>query len=201
MRTEETYQIYGDYLLFEFAPGGDEGRDYFKLIIKDGYLWVDSAFLYRPPYLGVSVDGIPIPDQIARQVIKTVFPLSKWDIEQQQYLMLDGPHLELLCSDWGGRGVWLRSPYFCHEAAWEVVNTVYELCPLTEIDRHRGTLLFQKTEMNEEGPEELQRICKEVLTNNTINSNEWSAPIMVSPGEIKERMRSMDQFKRKLVSC
>ena len=37
---------------------------------------------------------------------------------------------------------------------------------------------------------------KDQFINNTFNSNEWSAPIMVSPEEIKERMRSIDQLKR-----
>ena len=125
----------GDYLEFEFAPGGNEGHNYFKLLINDGRLWVDSAFLYRPPLKGVLVEGIPIPTQVARQVMNSIFPLSKWDIEQQQHLFLDGPHLEFLCSDRNGRGVWIRGSSFSHEAAWEVVNTVYELCRLTVINQ------------------------------------------------------------------
>ena len=159
---EEVYCIYGDYLRFEFAPGGDEGSAVFKLIIKDGRLWVDSKSLYLDN--DVSVDWIIIPDRIARQVLKMVFPLSKWDVEQRQSLMMDGPFLEVQYSDWDGRGVWLRASSFNHEAAWEMVRKAYELCHLAEIDQHKGTLLFQKTEMTKEGSMELHTICNEVLT-------------------------------------
>ena len=158
---EAVNRFFGDYLRFEFAPGGDEGRAVFKMIIKDGRLWVDSKFLYLDN--GVTVDGIIIPNQIARQVLKMVFPLSKWDVEQRQSLMMDGPSLEVHYSDWDGRGVWLCASSFNYEAAWEMVRKAYELCHRAEIDQLRGTLLFQKTEMNKEGSMELQTICNEVL--------------------------------------
>nr|MBQ6242297.1 hypothetical protein [Lachnospiraceae bacterium] len=159
METEQFYLIWGDSLQFEFCPGGNEGRELFQLSIRDRHLWVNSTLLFK----AVCIEEAPLPDPIARLLFKLIFPLSKWEIEQSQDMMIDGPYLEIQYSDADGRGAWIRAFSFSHEAAWDFIDAVFELCHLSDAGRLRNTLLFQKINYAEEGNMELQTICNEVL--------------------------------------
>ena len=108
-----------------FDPGGREGLSCFRSFItvyESKYLlWVRSGIgMYG---FSCELDGVEIAPIDARKITERMFPLSKWELERAEQIILDGPYLEIGMSDLNCE-IYLQSGSFSHDAAWDMVNTI-----------------------------------------------------------------------------